>query len=70
MKKKTLRNMTGTKFTVGARLPDKLPKQTLEFFENAVTPQKAFEIADKISRMMGRSGRKILPESLGRNSVV
>jgi hypothetical protein len=70
MKKKTLRNEASTKFEVGARLPDKLPRQTREFFENAVTPQKAFDIAEKVSRLIGQSDRKILSRCLGSKSVV
>ena len=71
MKKNTLTKVTSiTKFEVGERLPEKLPKQTREFFENAVTPQKAYDVAAKVSRLIERSGQKSSFNRTGNKSVV
>ena len=43
------------KYVVGAPLPDKLPKKALEFLENAVTPQRAYEIAEWVTRIAARN---------------
>ena len=50
--KKTTRKKA---YIVGAPLPDKLPKKALEFFANAVTPQRAYEIAEWVTRIAARN---------------
>ena len=53
---KTAQKKTSKKtYVVGAPLPDKLPKRALEFFENAVTPQRAYEIAEWVTRIAARN---------------
>ena len=50
--KKTVRKKP---YIVGAPLPDKLPKRALDFMANAVTPQRAFEIAEWVNRIAARN---------------
>jgi len=42
-------------YIVGAPLPDKLPKSALDFMANAVTPQRAYEIAEWVDRIAARN---------------
>jgi hypothetical protein len=50
--KKTVRKKA---YIVGAPLPDKLPKSALDFMANAVTPQRAYEIAEWVTRIAARN---------------
>ena len=38
-------------FVVGAPLPAKLPRKALKFFSTAVTPQAAYELIAKVSKI-------------------
>jgi hypothetical protein len=49
------KKMTKKTYIVGAPLPDKLPKRTLDFMANAVTPKRAFEIAAKVERIAAKN---------------
>jgi hypothetical protein len=42
-------------YTVGAPLPDRLPKRALDFMASAVTPNRAFEIAAKVERIAAKN---------------
>jgi hypothetical protein len=50
--KKTVRKKS---YIVGAPLPDKLPKSALDFMANAVTPQRAYEIAAQVERIAAKN---------------
>lgn len=53
---KTVQKKTSKKtYIVGAPLPDKLSKRALDFFANAVTPQRAYEIAAQVERIAARN---------------
>jgi hypothetical protein len=53
---KTAQKKTSKKqYVVGAPLPDKLPKSALEYFENAVTPQRAYETAEWVTKIAVRN---------------
>lgn len=54
---KTTQKKTSRKksYVVGTPLPDKLSKKALEFFENAVTPQRAYEIAAQVERIAAKN---------------
>ena len=38
-------------FVVGTRLPEKLPRKAVEFLGSGTTPQRAFDIAEKASKV-------------------
>ena len=42
-------------FVMGTPLPDKLPKKAIAFFANAVTPRRAFEIAEQVARIAAKN---------------
>ena len=42
-------------FVVGKQLPEKLPKKAAEFLSTAVTPERAFEIAAKVTRIVAKN---------------
>jgi hypothetical protein len=44
-----------SKYIVGAPLPEKLPKKAVDFFTNAVTPQRAFDIAAQVERIAAKN---------------
>ncbi|WP_191965717.1 hypothetical protein [Oryzomonas sagensis] len=45
-------------YRVGMRLPDKLPKKTLEFMKNAVTPPQVYELVARVKAVEERSKRE------------
>jgi len=42
-------------FVVGKQLPEKLPRKAAEFLSTAVTPERAFEIAAKVTRIAAKN---------------
>ncbi len=42
-------------YIVGAPLPGKLPKKAIDFFAHAVTPRRAFEIAEQVERIAAKN---------------
>ena len=55
MKTAQVKKISKKTYIVGAPLPDKLPKRALDFFENAVTPQRAYEIAAQVERIAAKN---------------
>jgi len=54
--KTTQKKMTrNASYVVGSQLPDKLPKKAIDFFANAVTPRRAFEIAEQVARIAAKN---------------
>jgi len=43
------------RYVVGAKLPDRLPRETIALMKNAVTPQLAYEIAERIARITAKN---------------